>query len=154
MLVTSGCLNPGDEILLINVKGAPGKWGNTGHYEFLHVGGVIGGTLYFNTPKNGFYGDNPGDDTNIGVYAANQHVLVMRVPNYADVTVNGTLTGTAFDGYRFGLFVFRVDGTLAGSGVIYADYLGWRGGAGGTGPRGAGLNEKREAAPPPVLLYD
>jgi hypothetical protein len=41
----SGCLNPGDEVLLINVKGATNKWDNTGHYEFLHVGGVIGDTL-------------------------------------------------------------------------------------------------------------
>jgi hypothetical protein len=81
---------------------------------------VIGDTLYFNSPDN---------DSNIGVYAANQHVLVMRVPNYHDVTVNGTLTGTAFNGSRFGLFVFRVNGTLAGSGVIHADDLGWHGGA-------------------------
>jgi hypothetical protein len=44
-----GCLNPGDEILLINVRGATNNWTNTGHYEFLHVGGVIGDTLYFNT---------------------------------------------------------------------------------------------------------
>jgi hypothetical protein len=42
-------LNPGDEILLINVRGATNNWTNTGHYEFLHVGGVIGDTLYFNT---------------------------------------------------------------------------------------------------------
>jgi hypothetical protein len=38
----SGCLNAGDEVLHINVRGATNNWTNTGHYEFLHVGGVIG----------------------------------------------------------------------------------------------------------------
>lgn len=56
----------------------------------------------------------------------------MRVPNYNNVTVNGTLTGNPWDGGKYGVVVFRVNGTLSGTGSISANGLGFRGGPGVT----------------------
>ena len=119
-----GCLVPGDEVLLANLKGSA-AYTNTGKFEFLHIGSVSGNTVTFLTPKVNFYGDNAADDSNL---STDQMVILQRVPNYNNVTVNGTLTGNGFDGSRFGLVVFRVKGSLEGSGIIDMDYRGYRGG--------------------------
>jgi hypothetical protein len=44
--------------------------------------------------------------------------MLIRVPNYENVTVSGTLTSNAFDGYRYGVVAFRVHGVLTGDGTI------------------------------------
>ena len=88
---------------------------------------MSGSTVNFLTPKLNYYGDNTTDDLNVGT---NQDVVIQRVPNYDDLTIDGTLTGNPFDGYRYGIIAFRVAGTLTGNGVISADYLGYRGGGG------------------------
>ncbi len=121
------CLNVGDEILLINLTATAST--NTGRYEFLRVGSVTGNTVYFTTPKIHFYGANAADDSNIGTGAGEQIVMLMRVPNYSNVTVNGTLTANAWNRLTGGLVVFRASGTLSGTGTILVDGLGYRGGA-------------------------
>ena len=120
----SNCLKADDELLLINMEGTSTNFANTGKYEFLRVGGIVGNTVYFKTPKVNYYGANAGDDSGI----SQQHVMLMRVPNYNNVIVNGTLTGSPWNGSGNGLVVFRVKGTLSGSGVISANGLGYRGG--------------------------
>ena len=135
---STGCLNVGDEVMLINMVGAS----NTGTYEFLHVGSVTGNTVYFTTPKVHFYGANPTDDSNIGTTAGQQIVMLMRVPNYRNVTVTGTLTASAWNGLTGGLVVFRASGTMSGAGTVVVDALGYRGGGGngegyGGGSQGA-----------------
>jgi RHS repeat-associated protein len=125
-----GCLVPGDEIVLLNLEGTATDTTNVGRFEFLRVGAVSGSTLQFTQPKKGFYGDSASDDTNLGTGSSNQHVVVMRVPNYSDVTVDGTLTGSSYSGTRYGVILFRVKGTLSGSGTISVTGLGYRGGAG------------------------
>ena len=95
----------------------------------LRVGSVIGNTVYFTTPKIHFYGANAADDSNIGTSTGQQIVMLMRVPNYRNVTVNGTLTANAWNGLTGGLVVFRASGTVSGAGTILADGLGYRGGA-------------------------
>jgi hypothetical protein len=49
------------------------------------------------------------------------------VPNYQDVTINGTLTGNSFDHYKHGVLAFRVAGALSGAGVISMDSRGFQG---------------------------
>ncbi len=67
----------------------------------------------------------------------------MRVPNYNNLTVNGTMTGAAWNGTRFGVLAFRVAGELSGTGAIHMNQMGYRGGSGGwlDTPR----NEHRDA---------
>jgi hypothetical protein len=64
-------------------------------------------------------------------------VMLVRVPNYNNVTVNGTLTASAFDGNKYGVMAFRVKGELSGSGTITANSRGFNDGAGyGAGATG------------------
>jgi RHS repeat-associated protein len=115
---SSGCLKPGDEIMLINLQGVPGNTANAGKYEFLRVGGVTGNTVYFSSVKVNFYGANAGDDSNIGTGTGQQRVMLMRVPNYHNVTVNGTLYANSWDKTKDGVVAFRASGALSGSGSI------------------------------------
>ncbi|WKZ38421.1 MAG: RHS repeat-associated core domain-containing protein [Anaerolineales bacterium] len=130
---SSNCLLAGDEILLIHISGSGA---NTGNYEYLKVGGIIGDTLYPTTQKKEWYGANAGDDTNVGTAAGQQKVIIQRVPNYEDVTINGTLTASAFDGNKNGLVVLRVAGSLSGTGTITVSGLGF----GAASGYGAGLS--------------
>ncbi|MEW6403834.1 MAG: LamG-like jellyroll fold domain-containing protein, partial [Chloroflexota bacterium] len=127
----SNCLAVGDELLLIHVKGSGS---NTGVYEFLRVGGIVGDTVYFQTAKMNYYGSGAEDDTGVG---ASQIVILQRVPNYRNVTVNGILKASSFSGYQYGIVAFRVSNSLTGSGTIKATALGfpaWQGyGPGGVG---------------------
>ena len=137
---TQGCLMPNDELLLINLQGSSASTVNVGNYEFLRVSSVVGSTVYFGTPKVRFYGEGQADDSNIGTGTGQQSVIIQRVPNYGNVTVNGTLTANSWNGSKGGVVAFRVNGTLSGSGTIAADALGYVGGAGttldGTGDQG------------------
>ena len=122
----ANCLKPGDEIILLH---AFGSGANIGNYEFLHVGGVVGDTVYFTTQKTKYYGANAGDDTNIGT---SQTAIIQRVPNYQNVIVNGTLSTN-------NRLVFRVAGTLSGAtGSIIANGKG----SGGYGTGGQGASNK------------
>jgi RHS repeat-associated protein/uncharacterized repeat protein (TIGR01451 family) len=123
-----GCLNPGDEVMLINLKSASPNDHNAGAYEFLRVGSISGNSVLFATMKSRWYGDAWHSDANIGVGAGQQRVMLMRVPNYEDVTVTGTLTASGFDGYKHGVVAFRVAGTLSGTGAISANSIGYPGG--------------------------
>ncbi|MBU0513002.1 MAG: hypothetical protein KJ638_15045, partial [Chloroflexi bacterium] len=115
----TGCLNPGDEVLLILLNGSGP---NVGKYEFLRIGQVIGSVAYFTSTKTNYYGSSA--DSDVGVGGA-QKVALYRVPNYNNVTVNGTLTGNAFDNNKNGVLVFRVAGTLTGTGTIQMNTQGF-----------------------------
>ena len=139
--VAGGCLTAGDELMLINLQGTTANYANAGNYEFVRVGAVIGDTVYFRTGKTKFYGANAGDDTNIGIAGGQQRVMVMRVPNYRNVILNGTLNPTGWNGLLYGVIAFRVSGTLSspdnqGARMITATGLGYRGG--GSYPSGFG----------------
>jgi RHS repeat-associated protein len=127
---SSGCLNPGDEILLINLQGVQITSTNTGNYEFLKVASINGNTVVFTAPKVKYYGDATFSDANIGMGSGQQKVMLMRVPNYNNVTVDGTLTGSGWNGSTYGLMVFRAAGMLYGNGTIQMNSKGYRGGDG------------------------
>lgn len=131
-LVSSGCLAVGDEILLINLQGTSTYYANVGNYETLIVSRLINTTVttvYFTTNLTKYYGDTADSQTNIGTATTNQRVMLQRVPNYTDVTVNGdvTLTASAWDGTKGGVLFFKANGVTV-SGAIDASGLGYRGG--------------------------
>src|SRR5690606_1210880 len=110
-----------------------GTGANLGAHEFLHVGGVQNDFVYFTTEKTKFYGNAAGSDATFGT------VMLVRVPNYNNVNVAGTLTTTAFNGSRYGVIAFRVKGELTGNGTISANSAGFNNGAGyGVGNTGNG----------------
>jgi hypothetical protein len=115
---SSGCLAAGDEVLLINLKGISTNYDNVGNYEFLTIQTVSTNTITFTTTKTKYYGNVAGGDTNLGTADTNQRVMLQRVPNYTDVTVNwGTLgsnilTCSAWDGTKGGVLAFRASGTV------------------------------------------
>jgi hypothetical protein len=121
----AGCLNSGDEILLIQLTDSSATNYNAGSYEFLWVESVNGTTVNFATPKKYWDGNGWRSDSNIGVGSGQFRVMLMRVPNYSNVTVNGTLTANAFDGSKYGVVIFRVSNLLNGSGAISANALGF-----------------------------
>ena len=125
-----GCLVPGDEFLLINVLGTESAYANVGNYEFIRVGAVNEDQIVFASVKQNYYGNAYNSDADIGVGSSQQKVLLVRVPNYENVTINGNLTGRGFNGNRSGIITFRVHGTLSGSGAIYMNGRGYYGGQG------------------------
>jgi RHS repeat-associated protein len=136
---SNGCIKAGDEVMLINLQGVDAGYSNTGNYEFLRVGSVDANVVSFTTPKVNFYGQNSTDDSAIGMDAASQRVMMIRVPNYSHVSNSGTLTTNGWSpNQNSGIIVFRVSGTLEGNGTIYGSDHGFWGGGGGWGSGGSG----------------
>ncbi len=127
----AGCLNVGDEVLLINLQGTAAANANVGQYEFLRVQSVQTDTVTFSTLKTRFYGSGASDDLGLGTSASSQRVLLQRVPNYNNVTVNASVSLTArrWDGSVGGVFYLRAHGTLTVEGAITMNGQGYRGGA-------------------------
>lgn len=128
--VSAGCLRAGDEVLLINLQGTASASPNVGNYETFYVGSVSGSTVTFQKNKVKFYGDGAANDVNIGTATTNQRVALQRIPNYASLTVNPsvTLTANAWNGNVGGVLFFRVSGTLTVNGAISMSQKGFRGG--------------------------
>ncbi len=136
----TGCLNAGDEVLIINLQGTTSAYGNVGNYETLEVLSATGTTVTFKTPKINYYGDTSSGDTNLGTGTSNQRVMLQRVPNYNDVTVNTSMTfsPSAWNGAKGGVMFFRANGTVTVNGSISASGVGYRGGSGGPSGREPG----------------
>jgi hypothetical protein len=124
----------GDEILLINMRGASGDSADVGNYEFLKVASVPNGTtLNLTTAVQKSYD---------GTTFSNQRIVVQRVPQWTNVTIQsgGILRANDWAGSSGGIIVFRATGTVnvQSGGTIRANALGYRGGAGGS--TGGGTN--------------
>ncbi|MBX3047703.1 MAG: LamG domain-containing protein [Anaerolineales bacterium] len=130
-VVSDGCLSPGDKVLIINLQGTSANSVNVGNYEALLVSNVVGDTVVFTTAKQNFYGNGAGNDNNLGIATNNQRVMLMRIPQYRNLTVNGTLTVSAWNGVRVGVLAFEVQEMLNGTGSMQVNALGYRGGPGG-----------------------
>ncbi|HOX96669.1 MAG TPA: site-specific integrase [Candidatus Woesebacteria bacterium] len=127
---STGCLVAGDEILLINLQGTSTASINTGNYETLRIASISTNTITFTTSKTKNYGDNSSDDSNLGILDGTQRVMLQRVPNYTNVTVNASqnFTPSAWDGVKGGVLFFRANGTVSVSGTINANGIGFVGG--------------------------
>jgi hypothetical protein len=121
----SGCFSVGDEIIIINMQGTSTNFDSVGLYETHTLTNVSGATLSFT--------DYPLRHTYSGT---NQKIMVQRIPNYTNVTINNgqTLTINAWDGTKGGLLFFRATGTVTVSGTIDVSGKGYRGGNGNTVP--------------------
>lgn len=136
MSVGTGCLNIGDEVLIIDLQGALGDYGSVGNYEFAKVASTNGSDIFLESGLSKTYGSN----------IANQKILIQRVPHYNNLTVNDTLTANPWNSAgwpanRGGVVAFRVgkktDGTggvLGGSGSINMSGKGYVGGVDGHTP--------------------
>lgn len=125
--VVAGCLNPGDEVLLINLQGAPGAIANVGAWELLRVSDVQASSVSFSAEKVRHYGAASDDDTAIGTGANQQRVALLRVPRFGVLSVADTasLTANPWDGQLGGVVALRA-GRLELSGSIDASDLGYR----------------------------
>ena len=144
----TNCLAVNDTVLLINLQGISTNYTNVGNYELLTVQSASGTNVTFTANKTKYYGNGASDDTNIGTATTNQRVMLQRVPNYTDVTVNNgvTLTASAWDGTKGGVIYFRASGTTSAVGIISVNgqgytnghtYLGYGVNAGGGGGGGS-----------------
>ncbi len=116
--VTAGCMSPGDLVLLINEQGIAGATVNVGNYEILTVDTVSGTLVTFKSAKTAFYGSAAGSDANIGTGAAQQKVVLQRLPVFGNLSVpaGAVLTINPWDGLKGGVLAFRAANvTIAGS---------------------------------------
>ena len=132
---SSGCLNSGDEALLINLQGTSSYYTNVGNYEIVQIDHVSGNTVYFKSAKTKHYGNSSSNDSNLGTSTSNQRVMLQRLPNYNNLTINSGVYfyPSAWNGVKGGVIAFKVKGTLTVNGTIHTNYLGYRGGSGNTG---------------------
>jgi hypothetical protein len=119
----------GDEVLLISLQGTQTNYANVGNYETFIVDSINTNTITFTTSKSNNYGDD-GGDTNIGVTTSNQRVMVQRVPQYANLTIdNGfAINPSSFVSTIGGVLFIRASGTVLINGSITTLARGYRGG--------------------------
>lgn len=121
------CLQIGDEVMLINMQGAPGQTDAVGVWELLFVASVDGAEIAFESAKTRSYGADGASDTGIGVGATDQKVVLLRVAQLGDVTVAdvGTVTAGKWNGLAGGVLAVRAS-SIAVSGEIHMRSRGYR----------------------------
>jgi len=121
--VLAQSIRAGDQVLLIKMRGSQSTTASVGIYEYLWVRAVIGNRLLV-SPITGMYGIT----TNAMI--ANERIAVIRVPQYTNVSITGTLTTLPWNGNTGGLIVFKASGTLtlSAGAAINATSMGYRGG--------------------------
>ncbi len=126
----SPSLAAGDEVLVINMHGSDSAYTNVGNYEFAWVSGVSGSDVTLTASLSTTFGETSNSDL------TDQAIVVVRVPQYTDVTVQsgGAITAAAWDGETGGVLAFRANGivTIDTGGLISADELGYWAGETGT----------------------
>jgi len=120
---TDGSLfSSGDEIIIITMQDPEPDMGlnRVGIYETKHIQSVSGSVISLDSPLTNEY-DATGEV---------RHQIV-KIPNYTSVTVNGTLTCSAWDGMTGGVLFFRSLGvvTIGSAGDIDVNGKGYRGGS-------------------------
>ena len=127
---STGCLKPGDEVLIINLQGISGAYDNVGNYETLIVKSISGSTVTFTTSKLRYYGDGTTNDNNLGTTTGTQKVMLQRVPNYKNVTVDtgANFIPESFNNIKNGVIFFRASGVVTVNGSISSFGRGYYGG--------------------------
>ncbi|WP_051256630.1 adventurous gliding motility protein AgmC [Cystobacter fuscus] len=140
------CFLAGDLVLVYQATGlqpAPASGSQTpidlsnnavGQWEFARLASVEADRLTLTEPL-------------IHAYAVNE-TQVIRVPEYTQVTITGSITAPAWDGATGGFIAFLAKETVNNGGVIDASGLGFRGGQFIPGdPTAKGCSDLDEAAP-------
>ncbi|HPO62087.1 MAG TPA: hypothetical protein PK762_03275, partial [Candidatus Kapabacteria bacterium] len=111
----------GQEILIISMQDAFFTYDNNvvGIYEFKTISSINGNTLNLSQPLENSFNAN---------YLTKHQVI--RVPNYINVTIWGTMTCSNWNGTNGGILAFRANGavTVGTAGTIDASGKGYRGG--------------------------
>jgi hypothetical protein len=125
--VEDDCLVRGDEVLLINLQGAPNAVQNVGSWELLRLASVDGVELTFAGAKQRSYGVAPESDEGLGTTAGTQRVALVRVPRFGvlELAESGSVTAAPWDGQLGGVVALRA-GKLKVAGSIDASALGYR----------------------------
>lgn len=125
----AGCLASGDEVLLINLQGAPGAISNVGNWELLEIDNVTGSVVTFRSMKTKSYGFTANGDAGIGIGPTDQKVALVRVPNFGTlaVTSGAKITTSGWNGFVGGVLAIRA-ATLNLNGALSTAGLGYRGG--------------------------
>jgi hypothetical protein len=115
---------PGDELLVVEMQGAPGSVDNVGTSATCVVSSVSGATVTCGAALTGTFSS-----------AGSRPIQVLRVPNYDDLNVTsaGSLTVNAWDGAKGGVLAVRVSGVATIDGLVDLSQKGFRGGVVGTG---------------------
>ena len=139
-------LAAGDLLLVVQMQGATidedpasprygtvQSLGNAGRYELATVASVAGNVVSLRCARG-----------LAQAYTAGGHAQVVRVPQYTNLTVNGRVTATPWNGATGGVVALRADTIAIGAGAsIDATAAGFRGGAyefgDGTGATDYGL---------------
>ncbi|MFA6393867.1 MAG: LamG domain-containing protein [Patescibacteria group bacterium] len=122
----------GDKILLVDLQGASADYGSVGNYEVLTVSSVSSANIYVTSAPTKDY-DGSGNSY------TNQKVVVQRIPQYTNVTVEngGTITASGWDalataptgnaGFYTGIVAFYANGTATvnNGGKVSAETLGY-----------------------------
>lgn len=143
LTATANGIAAGDKVLLINLQGKSTNYDQVGKWEVLEVDSVGGTTVNFTTDKVNYYGSTVGGDDDLGTTInSTQRVVLQRIPQYNDFTIN---TGISFNvngwnGQNQGIICMMVNGDLTVTGSMVATGAGYRGTQGGYGPRRAGEN--------------
>ncbi|RLA00505.1 MAG: hypothetical protein DRQ47_09415, partial [Gammaproteobacteria bacterium] len=125
-------LAAGDEVMLINLMGRTGNIANAGNYEFFTVGSIVSNTVNFSQSVTKSYGDDGGNGNLIS-----HPVMIQRIPNYVNVTIDSGAILTADDppeGASMpielgGVVAFRCSDTLnISNGYINTNIKGYSGG--------------------------
>ncbi|MFH1547092.1 MAG: hypothetical protein ABIC57_01245, partial [bacterium] len=111
----------GDEILIINLFSTTQDGSNVGKYDTAYITGIDVNTLTLDRElENGYDGTT-------------QKIIVQRVPQYTNVTVDEgySWTPSVWNGTKGGVLFFRASGTVTISGTISAVGKGYSGGTAG-----------------------
>lgn len=126
----------GDKVMLMQMKGAVIDSANNstfgdilnlngaGNYEFSRIQSISGNTFTLTTNL-------------VNSYYLNGFVQLIRVPEYTDANVTGTLTAQGFNGSVGGVLVFSVSNTLTLNADIDVSGLGFVGGYISNNPDGS-----------------
>jgi hypothetical protein len=120
----AGCLQVGDEVLIMAVQGGDSNdVSGVGTYETGSIDAISGAALTLQSPLANSY-------TTVDGTGHPEAVMIQRVPNYTDVTIDSgaTLTTSAFGGSTGGALFLRATGAVTVNGTIEADGLGYSGG--------------------------
>lgn len=112
--------------------------GASGRFEFVRATSAVplsGGTLSVASPVQYNYTNAAATSTR-----GQRTFQIIRVPQYLDANVTGTVTAQPWDGSKGGVVVLDAANTLTLSGTIDVSGRGFRGGAGRASTTGSGSN--------------
>lgn len=120
--------NPGDKVLIIQMKGCRIDesntidfgtvldYGSAGNLEIVRISSITGNQIMFDNPL-------------VHAYYPSEKVQMVRIPVYNDAEITATLTASPWNGSTGGVLILETAGTLTFSADINVSGMGFRGGS-------------------------